>query len=338
MSIAAPDLDRAIGEAAFSGIVTIDVGGERRLERVVGFAHRGHRVPITPDTRLAIASGSKIFTALAVLRLVEQGLLRLDQPVRTVLGEDLPLIDPGVTIEHLLSHTSGIGDYIDESAGGDIDDYVLTAPVHTFETAESFLAVLDGFEQAFPPGTEFGYCNGGYVVLAIVLERITGEAFHAAIRRLVLEPARLGRTDYLRSDTLPGDAALGYLDDEGDRTNILHLPVLGNGDGGAFTTAADLHRFWRALRRGEIIAPETYAELVRPRYDVEDEGKRFGLGIWLHETTDALILEGYDAGVSFWSAHDPAADATYTVIANSSEGAWPVALVLRSALESAAAD
>ncbi|GAB2705671.1 CubicO group peptidase (beta-lactamase class C family) [Microbacterium marinum] len=328
------DLDAATGNPFFSGVASIDVGDSRVYERAGGFANRAHRVPITPVTRLAIASGSKIFTALAVLRLVEEGTLTLDQPVRTVLGSDLPLIDDGVTIEHLLSHTSGIGDYIDESAGGEIDDYIMTLPVHTLTTAEAFLPMLDGREQVSAPGEEFAYNNSGYVVLAVVIERATGETFHDVVRRLVLDPAGLSLTDYDRSDYLTGDVALGYLDEDGGhRTNVLHLPVLGNGDGGAYTTTGDLHRFWRALVRGDIVSPETYRVLVAPRHHDEDEGKRFGLAVWLHEVADVLVLEGYDAGVSFVSSHDPAADATYTVIANSSEGAWPAASAMRGVLE-----
>lgn len=328
---------RAADEAAqspeFSGIATIDVGEERVYERVAGFAHRAHGVPVTPQTRFAIASGSKVFTALAVLRLVEDGVLALDQRVRSLLGDDLPLIDDAVTIEHLLTHTSGIGDYLDESGDGEIDEHVLPVPVHTLTTAEAFVPALSGFAQVSAPGERFAYNNGGYVVLALLVERATGETFQDAVRRLVFEPAGLDRTDYLRLDALPGDAATGYLYEEGDRENTLHLPVIGNGDGGAYTTASDLHRFWQALTAGAIVTAETYEAMVAPRHLVEEEGKRYGLGTWLHESEDVLIAEGYDAGVSFWSAHVPATATTVTVIANTSEGAWPVAGALLEALE-----
>jgi CubicO group peptidase (beta-lactamase class C family) len=327
-------LDAATGDPSFSGVATIDVADDRVFERAAGFAHRAHHVPITVDTRLAMASGSKIFTALAVLRLVEEGRLALDQPVRGILGSDLPLVDDAVTVEHLLTHTSGIGDYIDESADGEIDDYIMTLPVHTLTTAAAFLPMLDGREQVSAPGDTFAYNNSGYVLLAVVIERVTGEVFHDVVQRLVLDPAGVGHTAFHRSDDLPADAALGYLDEDGgNRTNVLHLPVLGNGDGGAYTTTVDLHRFWRALVRGAIVSAETVAAMTTPRFDVEDEGKRFGLGVWLHQGADVLIAEGYDAGVSFMSWHDPAADTTFTVISNTSEGAWPVARAMRGVLE-----
>jgi len=331
-----PDaIDDAAAEDSFSGIVTVDVADDRTFDRAYGFTHRALEVPMTPDTRFAIASGSKIFTALAIWRLIESGELARNQPVRSILGDDLPLIDDAVTIEHLLGHTSGIGDYLDEDADGEVDDYVLDVPVHTLTTAEAFLPILADLPQVFTPGERFAYCNGGYIVLAIVIERVTGETYHDAVRRLVFAPAGLTRTDFLRLDELPGDTAVGYVHAEGDRANTLHLPVLGNGDGGAFTTASDLHRFWRALRDGAIVSPDTFAELTRPRHFVEDEDKRAGLGIWLHATGDALIAEGYDTGVSFWSAHLPASDTTVTVIGNTADGAWPVASVLAEAVDAA---
>ena len=103
-------------------------------------ADRAHGIPNTVDTRFAMASGSKAFTAAAVWSLVDDGVLRLDTPVRGILNDDLPLIDDGVTIEHLLSHTSGIGDYLDEEADWEVDDYILTVPVHELADTEAFLA------------------------------------------------------------------------------------------------------------------------------------------------------------------------------------------------------
>jgi len=163
-------LDDAIAAASFTGVATVDVGDQRLLERCEGYLHRAHRVPMTADARIAIASGNKTFTALAVMRLVEDGRLRLDQPVRTLLGEDLHLIDDAVTVEQLLTHTSGIGDYLDEDHW-DPANYVLTVPGHTLTTAQAFLPMLDGHPQKFTPGARFSYCNGGFMVLAILIER-----------------------------------------------------------------------------------------------------------------------------------------------------------------------
>lgn len=326
-------LDDAVAAQTFTGVATIDVADRRILERCEGFIHRALGVPMTAQSRIAIASGSKAFTALAVMRLVEDGELWLDQAVRGLLGDDLPLIDDGVTIEQLLSHTSGIGDYIDEDSGWEVSDHVLSLPVHTLTTAEAFLPMLDGHPPKFAPGERFAYCNGGYMVLAVLLERATGNTYHDVIRRLVLEPAGLARTGFLPLNELPADAALGYLFNEGDLVNTLHLPVLGNGDGGAFTTADDLHRFWLALLDGRIVSRATVEEMIRPRREAPEENIRCGMGFFIHRTHPALILEGYDAGASFRSTHIVETQTTASVLGNSSEGAWPVIRVLGQAID-----
>ncbi len=323
----------------FSGVVRVDADGDVVLERAFGSADRAHGIAMTADTRLGIASGSKVFTALAVLSLIEDGVLELETTARSLLGGDLPLIADDVTVEHLLAHRSGIGDYIDEEDdGGDPGDYVLARPVHELDTTEAFLPLLDGFPSKFPAGERFAYCNAGFVVLALLAERASGVGYHDLVRQRAIAPAGLGRTEFLRSDDLPGDAALGYVEVGGAwRTNVFHLPVMATGDGGLHTTTADVQRFWSALFADQIIRPATRKSMLRPRSDVPEEGMRYGLGVWLHESRDVAILVGADPGVSFRSVHDPAAGLTHTTIANTFSGAWRVTFALDAALGLASA-
>jgi CubicO group peptidase (beta-lactamase class C family) len=261
--------------------------------------------------------------------LIDDGALRLDTAVRSVLGRDLPLIGRDVTVEHLLAHRSGIGDYLDEETEQEITDYVLTVPAHELATTEQYLSVLDGFPAKFAAGERFSYCNGGYVVLALIAERVSGVPFHELVRQRVAGPAGMPDTEFLRSDELPARTATGYLPLEGvSRTNVFHLPVRGSGDGGLYSTAADFSAFWSALFGGRIVPAGWVAEMVRPRSDVPEESMRYGLGFWLHPSGPAVILIGADAGVSFRSVHDPETGSTHTVISNSSRGAWPVTALL----------
>ena len=337
------DLDGVVEEASrvgeFSGVVRMDADGDVVLERAFGFADRAHGIAMTADTRLGIASGSKVFTALAVFSLIEDGVLGLGTTARSLLGGDLPLIADDVTVEHLLAHRSGIGDYIDEEdEDGDPGDYILARPVHELDTTEAFLPLLDGFPTKFPAGERFSYCNGGFVVLALLAERASGVGYHDLVRQKVIAPAGLGRTEFLRSDDLPGDAALGYVEVGGEwRTNAFHLPVMATGDGGLHTTAADMRMFWEALFADRIIPTATREAMLRPRSDVPEEEMRYGLGVWLHESRDVAILVGSDAGVSVRSVHDPAAGLTHTTIGNTSSGAWKVTFALDAALGLASA-
>jgi CubicO group peptidase (beta-lactamase class C family) len=322
------ELDALAAEKGFSGAVRVDRGAQQVLAKAYGLAHRGFEIPNAVDTRFATASGTKGLTALAVVSLVADGVLELSTTARSVLGDDLPLVGDDVTVEHLLAHRSGIGDYLDEEVEVDLSDYLMPVPVHELATTEQYLAVLDGHPTKFAPDERFGYCNGGFVVLALLAERASGVPFHELVARRVCEPAGMPDTSFLRSDELPGRTAVGYLDAAGLRTNVLHLPVRGSGDGGIYTTVGDMRSFWDAFLGGRIVPPEWVAEMVRPRSDVPDSERRYGLGFWLHASSDAVILTGMDAGVSFRSFHDAVAELTWTVVSNTTDGAWPVARFL----------
>ena len=324
----AEDLD-AIAEAErFSGVVRVDARDDVRFAKAYGLAHRGYDIPNSLDTQFAIASGTKGLTALAVVSLIVDGALELATRARSFLGNDLPLIDDAVTVEHLLAHRSGIGDYLDEEVEQDLNDYLMPVPAHALAATEQYLAVLDGHPTKFAPDERFSYSNGGYVVLALIAERASGTPFHELVRERVCVPAGMVDTEFLRSDELPGRTALGYTEIDGSwRTNVHHLPVRGSGDGGIYTTVADVSSLWRAFFAGRIVPERWVSEMVRPHSD-DAGGMRYGLGFWLHESSDAAMLVGSDTGVSFRSVHDPRTGLTHTAVSNTTDGAWPVARCL----------
>jgi CubicO group peptidase (beta-lactamase class C family) len=324
-------VDRRARETGFAGVVQVDRGGETLFAGAYGLAHRGWQIPNRLDTRFQLASAAKGFTALAVASLIESRQLALDTRVRSLLGEDLPLIDDEVTVEHLLAHRSGIGDYFDESGDIDMTAYVMPVPVHQLACAEDYLAVLDGYPQVLPPGEQFAYCNGGFVVLAIIAERAAGQPYHDLVHDRVCQAAGLVDTAFLRNDESNERLAEHYLTDVGLRTNVLHLPVVGVGDGGITSTAQDLHTFWQALFAGEIVSPDLVAQFTRVHTEDAEE-RSYGLGFWLEQGGPGVMLEGYDAGVSFRSLHDPTAALTATVMSNTTDGAWPITRELRLAL------
>jgi CubicO group peptidase (beta-lactamase class C family) len=323
-------IDRIAAETGFSGVVRVDRGDEVEFVKAYGFAHRGWEIPNEVDTRFGIASGTKGLTALTVMSLVEEGRLSRTTTARSVLGDDLPLIDDAVTVEHLLAHRSGIGDYYDEDIVREPLDYVSLVPVNELGSTEDYIRVLDGFETKFPPDERFSYSNGGFVVLALIAERASETPFYELLRQRVCEAAGMVDTAFLRSDELPGRAALGYLAEDGPRTNVFHLPVRGSGDGGIYTTASDVSALWTALFAGRIVSKDLLAEMVRSRSEVRSptQPARYGLGIWLHPFRDLVELHGSDAGVSFQTVHDPNERFTYTVLSNTTDGAWPIVLHL----------
>lgn len=324
MNKAANDLDAAATKMRFTGVVAV-LGGSEDLVRPYGLANRSTGTPVTAGTRFAVASGSKGMTALVVASLVDEGTLTFETAARDLLGEDLPLIDDAVTLRHLLTHTSGIGDYLDEEEL-DTADYVLSRPVQEYLTTSACLPDLAGHPQTFSPGERFEYCNGGFIVLALLAERAAGLGYHDLVRTRVLEPAGMTESGFFRSDRLPQDTALGYLSEDDDAiTNVFHLPILGNGDGGLYTTVADMHRFWTALLAGTIVAPATVEEMITTNIEVPDSPSDYGLGFWLRPSAEGDVdpqLVGEDAGVSFISRHDRSEGVTRTVLSGTTEGAW----------------
>jgi CubicO group peptidase (beta-lactamase class C family) len=324
-------VDEKAAETDFAGVVRVERSGVLELDAAYGLADRAHGIPMTTDNQLGMASGSKTFTALVVMRLVEEGLLALSTTARQVLGIDLPLIADDVTVEHLLSHRSGIGDYLDEDEL-DSEDYPMPVSVHRLVTTEDFLPILHGRPTKFPAGERFAYCNGGFVVLALIAERVSSQSYQNLVSDLVCSPAGMADTAFLRSDALPGRAALGYVEIGGHwRTNVFHLPVVATGDGGMYTTTADMARFWTALAAGSIVRPETLDDMRRPRSEpVPGESRCYGLGFWLEPGSSVMTMSGGDAGVSFWSSHDADRGTTATVISTTISGAWPVVEVVES--------
>lgn len=318
-------LDRVTAETGFSGVVHIDDQGTS-FSRAYGMAHRGFEIPNAVDTQIAVASAGKTFTGLAVIRLVVEGVLSLDTTARSILGDDLPLIAEDVTVEHLLSHRSGIGDYLDEDAEDyDEEDYLMKSAVQYLDNTEAFLVDLEGYPTKFPAGERFSYCNGGFVVLALIAERASGVPYHRLVEESVLEPAGLDDTGFLRTDEPTGRMAMGYVHSDGLRTNIFHLPVRGNGDGGIYTTVGDLSRLWGAFYAGEIVSEYWVNEMTRPHADAPEEGARYGLGFWLDDDGPGVKIIGGDTGASCYSRHDPTTGSTRTVISNTGGGAWPIA-------------
>jgi CubicO group peptidase (beta-lactamase class C family) len=311
-------LDHAIEESAFSGVVRVIDSGAVAYERACG---PGIRL----STQLAIASGSKSFTAITIAALIGDGVLSFDTTARSLLGDDLPLIASDVTIEHLLAHTSGIGDYLDEEAEteGDREVWPLAVPASALTGTRDYLAVLDGYPTKFAAGTRFAYCNSGYVVLAMLAELATNLNFYDLVDAKVLQPAGMSSSGYFRSDALPPGAVLGHL--ANGRSNRDNVPRRGSGDGGGFTTLDDADRFWRALFEDRLVPEAMVTRLTRRT------SEQYGLGFWISAQNDAPMLEGCDAGVSFRSMHDPKRNSGYTVMGNTMRGAWPLVRVLDAA-------
>jgi len=323
----------------FSGVYSLAVGDGILCQGAIGEQRTPGGAAIRDDTRFAMASGAKAFTALAVLKLSEQQLISPDDSVAGLLPGRFPRMDERVTVRHLLTHTSGFGDYFDESIEDKrYEDLWQAIPPATMTSPDAFLPLLRDLPMEFAPGARFKYNNGAYVILSMIVEKISGTSFPAFVKNTVLEPCGMSGSGYFRLDSLPPNTATGYLQDKrGElKANTLAMPVIGGGDGGAFTTAGDMLRFWRGLREGKAVSPEVLAGAWSPRVFRGEGDIWYGYGFWMEKRNGEvrkIYIMGGDPGVSFRSAFYPAGDAVITVMCNRDSGSLLATKILETALE-----
>lgn len=222
--------------------------GVTRLRDQRGMADLDHRVPIVADTVFEAGSASKQFTAAAVLMLVAEGRLSLDQDVRERLPE-LPDLGSTITVAQLLEHTSGLRDWrvIRALAG-----WRLGTAVHTNADALQVASMQRGLNHA--PGEAFSYTNTGYSLLAILVERVSGESLAAFSRRRIFEPLGMSHTRW-REDfrAVVPERAIAYGRDAGGTGFVQDMPFENAyGAGGLLTTIDDLLMWNRALDEGRL--------------------------------------------------------------------------------------
>ena len=219
-----------------SGAMLLTRGGERILETCVGYADRATRTPVTPATRFGIASVTKMFTACAMFSLVREGLVASRPPSWTCCRRTTgpgPCC-PRVTVHHLLCHTSGIADYCeeDEDFSAFLADYAELwrgLPSYSVTRPADFLPLLGELPPYRPPGERFQYSNAGFIVLGLVIEELTGQAYTEVVQQRVFDRAEMSSSGCFRLDEAVPDVAVGYVRGEG-RLAVAQQRLLDPGD------------------------------------------------------------------------------------------------------------
>ncbi|MCP3027693.1 serine hydrolase [Halobacillus sp. A5] len=311
----------------FSGVVYLKREERVEIERAYGYADRAEERLNTVHTRFGIASGCKLFTAVAICQLVEKGVLTLDTRLKDCLDIDFPHFDDGVTIHHLLTHTSGIPDYFDEEVMSDFEDLWKDRPVYQMKSPNDFLPLFQSNPLKFQPGERFHYNNAGYILLGLIIEQHTGRLFTEYVEADIFQKAGMKSSGYFPLDQLPKDTAVGYIDNKENhtwRTNIYSIPAKGGPDGGAFTSAPDMIAFWRALLGHQLLNEDMTAALLTPHVTVKD-GIHYGYGVWMNQQGNKITkyhVMGYDPGVSFRSSFYPGHEVTLVLSSNQESGAF----------------
>ncbi|HEX7709011.1 MAG TPA: serine hydrolase domain-containing protein [Thermoanaerobaculia bacterium] len=270
-------------EGIFSGVVLVARGSDVLFERAYGWADQSGRRPNTVTTRFDIASLGKMLTGVAVAQLFERGLVSFDQPIRPYLLPRFPnaQIADNVTIHHLLTHSSGIPDLPDE---------LFNAPP---STSSGYMPFFAGVELQFSPGEKRAYSNAGFILLGLIVESVSGLPYEEYVRRHLFEPAGLTSFAFRRMGSRAESFAIGYTrENSGEewRPNTAIVAESGGPHGGAFASAADLARFFQALRSGTLVKPETALLVTTPRAGAS---AAYGFGV-LDFDTDRLV--GHSGG------------------------------------------
>jgi CubicO group peptidase (beta-lactamase class C family) len=334
----ADGLARLADENRFTGSVVVLRGDRTQLEVCAGLADRATGTPIHPGTRFALASLSKAFTAAAVLTCVREGLLGTQDRVVDLLPPSRRprTMSDEVTVHHLLSHTSGIGDYAeeDEDLAGYVEDYAAlwrTQPMYRMERPDDYLPLYTDAAPVARPGGEFHYSNAGFVLVAAVVEEVTGQEFVPSVTERVLRPCGMTSSGYFRSDEAVPDVATGYTrrtQKEGPwRSNVFSVPVIGGGDGGAHSTPRDLHRFLTAIATGSLLGADL-SGLMRRRHVAVEEGIGYGYGLYIR-ADGSFGHDGGDPGVETVARHLPDRNLTLVAFCNGEDmlgDVWPLVL------------
>lgn len=309
----------------FSGCVSYG-NKDEAITYASGDRRREEHLPNNVQTSFSIASGTKGFTALLILTLVDEGRLSLDEFVFDRLSHPFPNMDHSIRVKHLLTHTSGIYDYFNEELLDDFSTMFEKLPIQKIHGPSDMYPLLIEGKAYFSPGDKFKYCNSAFVILAMLVEEITGKAYGDYLNEVVIEPLGLKGTGCFQTHRLPENVAIGYeKDHNGWYANIFELPMICTGDGGLYTNVEDMTKLWLALLDGRLISRGLLEEALKVQVVIEGTWC-YGLGFYslLDEQGQEVFyaLIGEEPGVSFLSRYYVEDKKVLTIMSNTSSGAW----------------
>lgn len=309
----------------FRGNVLICEKGEVIFQQSSGYADLANKISNEMDTKFATASAGKAFVAIGILQLIERGLLRFNDEIGSILDFDLKRIDPAITVEELLTHTSGIPDYFDESVMSEYEELWRDFPNYKIRSNRDLIPLFIDKPMMYPRGARFQYNNTGFVVLAMMIEKLTQVPFDRHLKQNVFDPCQMADTGYYELDRLPAKCATNYIYDEERheyRTNIFSIDAKGTGAGGVYTTVNDVKAFWECLMSGKLISKEMTSNMLANH---SGEAQCYGYGMWLKKVAEDAFLpyfQGSDPGVSFMSSYDASRDLLMVFVSNYGDNVW----------------
>lgn len=309
-------IDKLVEDNDLFGSILIAQGNTPLLERYYGFEDVERTRPVTEHTHFNLGSGNKLLTATALAQLVEAGSLRYDEPIATFFPDfpDVAAADR-ITVHHLLTHTSGIGEYWTNATEAELN--TLSDPQH------QILPFIYAAGIDFPTGSAFAYSNSNFILAGLIVEQVSGMDYYAYIRQHVYEPS--------------GMMASGSFDPASDRSHLAQpltgdprswVPAnpgnRGTSAGGGFSTVQDMLAFTRAWTDGTLVKPETWETMTASKTSDLPDALDYGYGIIRSQSQDDTYLGhgGTSYGVNFALAYFPRSDITLVIFCNQDNGAY----------------
>jgi len=296
----------------FSGAVLLAHGDEVLFTFAAGEADKGWHVKNDLETRFNLGSMNKMFTSVSIAQLVEQKKVAYDEPIAKYIDESwLPrAITDKVTVRHLLTHTSGLGSYF--------NDTYLKSSRELFREVDDYKPLVHGETLAFEPGARWSYSNTGMLLLGVVIEKASGENYFDYVRKHVYAPAGMTRSDCYELDQPVENLAVGYERDpttkSGWRNNLFQHVIRGGPAGGGYSTVGDLHRFAQALLAGKLCSVESLDTLW-----TRTSGADYGCGFAVVDKPQKVV--GHSGGFSGINSNlDVFVDSGYVVVMMSNYG------------------
>ncbi len=321
--------EKSLDQGGAGMVVLVGKNGRPVISRAYGFSNLEHGVPTTPETVFRIASVSKQFTAAAILLLMEDGRLDLDDPLSLYVPE-LPQANE-ITLYHLLVQTSGLPDYADDAAGN--------AAMSADRSSDEMIQWIASLEprQLFKSGERWSYSNSNYALLGAVIERVSGKPIQIFFEERLFTPAGMEHTRFDEPSEIVPNRAAGYRRSAGTSSGFANADLLSwtipGAAGGLRSTAGDLLIWNKALFSGQLISQASLAIMIAPGKlgdgrttkhgmpEAWQEGLNadYGMGVFISNSAGGLRIwhSGDMPGFSSWLAHYPEQDAVIALLRNS---------------------
>lgn len=245
-------LNNLAADDKFSGVVLVAKDDKPIFSKAYGLADKANKTPNNPETKFNLGSINKIFTRIAIGQLVRQGKISFADK----LGKFLPdyankEAAEKVTIRHLVTMKSGIGDFFGAK--------FMAMPKDKLRQNSDFIPLFADKPLAFEPGTKEQYSNGGYILLGAIIEKVTRQSYYDYVRENIFKVAGMNGTDSFETDKMPANTANGYTrrNPNGELINNVNTrPFRGSAAGGGYSNAEDLLKFSVALKSGKLSVPD----------------------------------------------------------------------------------